>query len=120
MTRKVLWRPSDERRDASTMQKYINWLSINHGLEFSNYDQLWSWSVSDLNFFWQTIWDYFQLKSASSFERPLKVEKMPGAEWFSGASLNFLDGIFRHSETCPAKSVPPEIGASQTLLFTAS
>ena len=51
MTRKVLWRPSDERRDASTMQKYINWLSINHGLEFSNYDQLWSWSVSDLNFF---------------------------------------------------------------------
>ncbi len=101
MTRKVLWRPSDERRDASTMQKYINWLSINHGLEFSNYDQLWSWSVSDLNFFWQTIWDYFQLKSASSFERPLKVEKMPGAEWFSGASLNFLDEIFRHSETCP-------------------
>ena len=99
MTRKVLWRPSDERRDASTMQKYINWLSINHGLEFSNYDQLWSWSVSDLNFFWQTIWDYFQLKSASSFERPLEAEKMPGAQWFLGARLNFLDEIFRH-EPC--------------------
>ena len=65
--RKVLWRPSEERANSSSMKKYMNWLNENHSLEFSSYDEFWNWSINDLSFFWQTIWDYFELKSETKF-----------------------------------------------------
>ena len=100
MTRKVLWVPSDERRDASTMQKYMNWLSSNHGLEFSNYEQLWRWSVSDLNFFGK-LSGITSTSNQLVVLRELYRLKNAWCTMVLGASLNFLDEIFRHSETCP-------------------
>lgn len=74
------------------------WLKENHDLEFSNYHEFWLWSISDLSFFWQTIWDYFELRSTENFNMVLQEEIMPGAVWFDGAKLNFIDEIFRNSE----------------------
>ena len=37
---------------------YQNWLREQRGLEFSDYDALWRWSTTDLDAFWQSIWDY--------------------------------------------------------------
>ncbi|MFL2827236.1 MAG: acetoacetate--CoA ligase [Paracoccaceae bacterium] len=101
--RKVLWRPSEERANSSSMKKYINWLHENHSLEFSSYDEFWNWSINDLSFFWQTIWDYFELKSETKFDKILEEEKMPGACWFPGASINFVDEIFRYADKFPDK-----------------
>ena len=101
--RKVLWRPSEERVNSSSMKKYMNWLHENHSLEFSSYDEFWNWSINDLNFFWQTIWDYFELKSETKFDKIIEEEKMPGACWFPGASINFVDEIFRYADKFPNK-----------------
>ena len=53
---------------------YQNWLREQRGLEFSDYDALWRWSITDLDAFWQSIWDYFDLQSPtphSTLFRPL-------------------------------------------------
>ena len=42
---------------------YQNWLRETRGLSFADYDALWRWSTSDLDAFWQSIWDYFDLQS---------------------------------------------------------
>jgi hypothetical protein len=42
---------------------YQEWLQANRGLSFDSYDALWQWSVTDLDAFWQSIWDYFDLQS---------------------------------------------------------
>ena len=42
---------------------YQNWLRDQRGLTFDNYDALWRWSITDMNAFWQSIWDYFDLQS---------------------------------------------------------
>ncbi len=42
---------------------YQNWLERGRGLKFGSYDELWWWSVSDLDGFWQSIWDYYDLQS---------------------------------------------------------
>ncbi|MEG1736437.1 MAG: hypothetical protein RR283_15370, partial [Comamonas sp.] len=42
---------------------YQQWLQEQHGLSFADYDALWRWSTSDLDAFWQSIWDYFKLQS---------------------------------------------------------
>ena len=42
---------------------YQDWLRETRGLQFDSYDALWRWSVSDLDAFWQSIWDYFDVQS---------------------------------------------------------
>jgi acetoacetyl-CoA synthetase len=60
---------------------------------FSDYHELWRWSVEDLEGFWGALWDWFGI--GSSYERVLGSRDMPGAEWFPGASLSYPEQLFR-------------------------
>ena len=42
---------------------YEHWLEHQRGRRFASYDALWHWSTTDLNRFWQSVWDYFELQS---------------------------------------------------------
>jgi len=42
---------------------YQQWLHATRGLQFDSYDALWRWSVTELDAFWQSVWDYFDLQS---------------------------------------------------------
>jgi acetoacetyl-CoA synthetase len=81
---------------------YQNWLRDQHGLTFDNYDALWRWSITDMNAFWQSIWDYFDLQSPTPHTAALVKNTMPGAEWFSGAQVNYAQQAFRHVEAAHA------------------
>ena len=67
------------------IRRYQDWLRAQRGLSFDSYDALWRWSVGDLRAFWQSIWDYFDLRSPTPFQSVLAEERMPGARWFEGA-----------------------------------
>jgi len=49
--------------DTTQMAGYRHWLRDNRKLDFADYEALRQWSVRDINAFWQSIWDYFDLKS---------------------------------------------------------
>ena len=68
---------------------YQNWLAEKRGLSFDTYDALWRWSVTDVNAFWQSIWDYFALESPTPHCAALGRNTMPHADWFSGATCNY-------------------------------
>ena len=44
------------------MKNYIDWLENERDLRFKSFDELWAWSVNDLQKFWKSIWDYFGLR----------------------------------------------------------
>ncbi|HEX6957782.1 MAG TPA: acetoacetate--CoA ligase [Ferrovibrio sp.] len=92
----LLWSPSPERIARSRMRQYMDWLARERGLTFSDYDALWRWSVEDLEGFWASLWDYFEIKAHKPYEKVLAKRTMPGAQWFTGAELNFVDQILRH------------------------
>jgi acetoacetyl-CoA synthetase len=71
-------------------------------LRFDSYDALWRWSTTDLNAFWQSIWDYFDLRSPTPHQAALVKNAMPGAQWFTGAHLNYAQQVFRHVEAAHA------------------
>ncbi|MEY4316418.1 MAG: hypothetical protein RI902_226 [Pseudomonadota bacterium] len=81
---------------------YQNWLRDQHGLTFDNYDALWRWSITDMNAFWQSIWDYFDLQSPTPHTAALVKNTMPGAQWFCGAQVNYAQQAFRHVEAAHA------------------
>jgi acetoacetyl-CoA synthetase len=88
------------------IHRYQRWLGQRHGLHFDHYDALWQWSVSDLNAFWRSIWDYFELQSPTPFEGVLVEDRMPGAVWFRGAQLNYAQQAMRHADEAEAAGHP--------------
>jgi acetoacetyl-CoA synthetase len=91
----LLWEPDAQRRDRTHLVAYLRWLERERGLRFADYDALWRWSVSDLEAFWQSIWDFFDVRSSSPPERVLADRTMPGARWFPGARLNYAEHVLR-------------------------
>jgi acetoacetyl-CoA synthetase len=89
----VLWTPPDDARQSSEIGRYLTWLERERGRAFAGYDELWAWSVDDLEAFWGSIWDYFQIRAHTPYERILSARTMPGAKWFPGAELNYAEHL---------------------------
>jgi acetoacetyl-CoA synthetase len=95
---------------------YQNWLRERHGLEFESYDALWRWSVTELDTFWRTIWDCFGLYSATPFEAALASNRMPGARWFPGAQVNYVQQVFRHVDMASKAGMPAIVSHNEKTL----
>jgi acetoacetyl-CoA synthetase len=79
------------------MADYMRWLADRRGLDFKTYADLWHWSVTDLEPFWQSIVDFFGVRFARPARRVLANASMPGATWFEGAEINYAENVFRHA-----------------------
>ncbi|HVW26075.1 MAG TPA: acetoacetate--CoA ligase [Polyangiaceae bacterium] len=87
----LLWQPSEARKAESRMHRYMQWLSSTRGLSFADYGALWQWSVDDVEAFWDSIWQYFAVRSSKPRRAVLSSHRMPGAHWFEGAELNYAE-----------------------------
>ena len=94
----VLWTPPPDARERCEAGSFLEWLSAERGLAFPGYDELWRWSVDDLEGFWSAIWDYFEIRAHAPYERVLGSSAMPGAEWFPGARLNYAEHMLGRDE----------------------
>ncbi|HEX8120840.1 MAG TPA: acetoacetate--CoA ligase [Solirubrobacteraceae bacterium] len=88
----LLWTPSADMVEGATMTRFMRWLD--RGLE--TYDDLWRWSVDDLEGFWAAIWEFFGVEG--EYDAVLGSRSMPGAEWFPGARLNYAEHLLRERE----------------------
>ncbi len=80
-----------------------------------DYEDLWRWSVDDLEGFWAAVWTYFDVQADGSPDRVLGSREMPGAQWFPDVSLNYAEHVFRdRSDADLAVSFAGESGAVQT------
>jgi acetoacetyl-CoA synthetase len=90
----VLWQPSAERIENANLTRYIEWLRREQGLELEGYEDLWRWSVDQLDGFWASIADFFEVRFSTPYERVLGSRAMPGAQWFPGGRLNYAEHVF--------------------------
>lgn len=90
----LLWQPADVVRRKANLTHYQAWLEDTRGLRFDTYDELWTWSVTALEAFWQSIWDYFEIVASQQASRVLTGDRMPDMNWFPGAQLNYAQNIF--------------------------
>ena len=124
----LLWTPSAAQVEDANLTRFAKWLARQRGLQFASYDALWQWSVTELEEFWQAMWDYFGILSSTPPTRVLGKRAMPGAEWFPGARLNYAQHVLRReragidallfmSETTPLTGVPWETFAGQVRIL---
>lgn len=94
----LLWQPSPADKANANLTHYMAWLADQHHLHFNSYPDLWRWSVTEVADFWQSIWDYFDIKASQPPTAVLPNSTMPGATWFPGARLNYAENFFARQQ----------------------
>ena len=61
----ILWTPDEARVARATITRYSRWLAETRGLEAESYHDLWRWSVTDLEAFWASIWEFFDVRASA-------------------------------------------------------
>jgi acetoacetyl-CoA synthetase len=96
--------------------RYQRFLRESQGLQFDTYDALWRWSVSDLEAFWRSVWQFFDLQSPTPYTRVLADDRMPGARWFDGARVNYAQQVLRHVDPLQTAGHPAILFADEPML----
>ena len=110
----LLWTPDAARIDRSKLHQYMQWLAAERGQHFSDYQALWQWSTDHIEDFWESIWQYFAIKSSAPYSSVLAERIMPGAKWFEGSRLNFAEQIFRFNTDAASAGKTAIIARSET------
>ena len=109
------WQPAATNVEAARVTAFARWLAARHNRRFADYNELWRWSVNDLEGFWSAFCDWIDLPSTPR-ECALADEKMPGARWFPGVELNYVEQVFRHAdEQRPAVIAADESGGRREI-----
>ncbi len=126
----LLWTPGPDRVGRANLTAFARWLSRERGLDFDGYDAVWHWSVTDLDGFWQAVWDYCGIQASVPPTAVLGARTMPGADWFPGARLNYAqhvlrrerpgeDALYYQSETTPLAGLAwPDLANGVRVLAT--
>ncbi|KKB35394.1 acetoacetate--CoA ligase [Bacillus thermotolerans] len=93
-----LWEPTPEQIEKASVSDYMNWLKEEKGKSFFSLQSLWEWSVTDIEGFWASVWEYCKVQSSQPYERVLDKRQMPGAKWFAGSRLNYAEHVFRNTQ----------------------
>ena len=102
ITQQPLWQPSQERISKTNMKRYQRFVADEFGIKTDSYAELHQWSVQNPESFWRSIWQWGKVKANSAASDVLvNGDKMPGAQWFPGAKLNFAENLLRHAEVAP-------------------
>lgn len=92
-----LWTPSEKFLQQSNLTRYSEWLNEKKGFTLKNYHALWQWSVDNPADFWKSVWQFFEIKSYTSYKEVMSKDAMPHTKWFEGASLNYAEHIMRNN-----------------------
>jgi acetoacetyl-CoA synthetase len=95
---RILWTPPRDQRERTQMGRWMNCLRDEHGLDFAGWDELWRWSVDNLEDFWASIWEFFDVQASEPYDQVLTTREMPGAKWFTQARLNYCQHMLGTSE----------------------
>lgn len=72
------------------------------GTPAADYPALWQWSVDNPARFWRAIWEFFDIQAVTGPGAGdlavLADPAMPGARWFPGVTLNYVEQVLRHRD----------------------
>ncbi|MBT3698242.1 MAG: acetoacetate--CoA ligase [Methylococcales bacterium] len=94
---KVLWRPSTARQKNANITHFMTWVRNRYGIDVSEYNQLYQWSIENSADFWDLFWQFANIRAHKKGNVTLShADKMPGAQWFPGTRLNYAENLLNH------------------------
>jgi len=97
-----LWKPSKRRIAVANLTAFMRSATRRWDAEFADYDALHRWSVTHPEPFWSTLWDYAGVVGERGGRVLADARRMPGAQWFPDARLNFAENLLRSRDSADA------------------
>lgn len=97
MTGTEQWTPTEADLAGARVTDFAKFVQRRTGLDYTDYQSLWRWSIDEPDGFWAALWDYFDLGDRP--EKVLASVEMPGAQWFPGTRLNYADQVVRNARS---------------------
>ncbi len=90
------WEPTSTDIANARITDFAAFVERRVGTSLVDYPTLWQWSVDNIDEFWRSVWAYFEI-GAPEPEVALASSEMPGAVWFPGTQLNYVDQVRRNA-----------------------
>jgi acetoacetyl-CoA synthetase len=91
-----IWHPSKNKIDHANVTALINLINKKWGAKLFNYNDLHHFSINEMEKFWVSFWDFSGVIAETRGDVVLaNKDKMPGAEWFPEARLNYAQNLLR-------------------------
>jgi acetoacetyl-CoA synthetase len=89
----VLWKPEATTARGSSLAGFARFVHERCGISVDelDYPPLHAWSVRDLEAFWSAAAEFLGVRFHARPIATLASERMPGAEWFPGSTLNYAE-----------------------------
>jgi len=63
-----------------------------------SYEELHAWSVNEAEAFWNLVWQFGEVQGVRAGPTLVQGRRMPGAQWFPQAKLNFAQNLLRRRD----------------------
>ena len=112
----IIWQPSDQSKKSSNLSQFIELVNQRHSQSIkTEYQDIWKWSVTNVESFWSLIWDFSEIKGHKGLNISENIGLMPGAKFFPDAKLNYAENLLREPNNAIAIEEFREDGFSNTL-----
>ena len=92
----IIWQPSNESKKSSNISRFIKLVNQRYSQSIkTEYQDIWNWSVNNIESFWSLIWDFTEIKGIKGTKISENLGLMPGAKFFPEAKLNYAENLLR-------------------------
>ena len=105
--KETLWVPSSV--ETTHLFQFIQRVNSTYTLSLKTYQDLYHWSITQLEYFWKEVWDFTAIKYTQNYSSViLNQASMLETTWFEGAQLNFADNCLKKRDQSIAISALSE------------
>lgn len=91
---KPIWTPSPERVGKAALTRFSHYVYERFQAPVHDYTSLHHWSVEFPENFWSAVWDFCEIRCSQAAQQiVVDGTRMPGAQWFVGARLNYAENL---------------------------
>ena len=103
MTEQMMWQPDAGRIAAANLTAFAAFArrpASPTGISFghADYAELHRWSVDHPAEFWSLLWDFAEVRGTKGRRILADGDRMPGAQWFPDARLNYAQNLLRRRD----------------------
>ena len=92
----IIWQPSNKSKKSSNLSRFIKLVNQRYSQSIkTEYQDIWNWSVNNIESFWSLIWDFTEIKGIKGTKISENLGLMPGAKFFPEAKLNYAENLLR-------------------------
>lgn len=92
----IIWEPHPDQISHTQMEQFRFTINKKYNLNLQDFHALYNWSIDNIPDFWEEMWKFGEIVYSETYAEVVNdITKMPGAEWFQGARLNFAENLLR-------------------------